>query len=82
MLFQMSKYHPKQIFLISGNVEDKKKQCYACVKFVQRNIFNAYIQFRTLYRNIRDFFFKNYLEAKPMHVFQLDLQYQKALSDL
>ena len=42
------------IFLISGNVENNKKnQCYACVKFFQINIFSVYIKFRALFAYIR-----------------------------
>ena len=59
----------------------KKIQCNACVRFFQGNMLNAYIQFLILYTYIRDNFFDNYLEAKRIQVFPLNLQYQKVLSD-
>ena len=68
--------------MISGNAEyNRNFQCYACVEFFHRNRFNVYMQFRTLYRYICKKIIENYLETKPMHVFPLNLQCQKVLSD-
>ena len=60
----------------------KKSQWSACVKFFKMIRFNAYIQFRTLYTYICDFFYENRLESKRIQVFPSKLQYQKVLSDL
>ena len=45
------------------------------------NKINAGIQFRTLYTNVCDTIFKNYLEPKRIQLIPLKLQYQKSLSD-
>ena len=44
-------------------------------------IFNAHKQFRTLNTYIRENFFKNFLEAKHLQVFPLNLHYNKVSSD-
>ena len=81
ILYEMSKNHPKWLFLASVIAEvNKQFQCDACVKFFLSNIFTAYIQFETLYTYIRKSFFKDLLEPIHMKVFSLKLQYQKVIS--
>ena len=82
ILCQISKNHPKQLFIISVNAEDNKKfQCYACVKFFQMNNFNAHKQFRASLTYFCKNFFENLLKPKRMQVFPLNLQYQNEMSD-
>ena len=63
------------------NEDNKNFRWYVCVKFFQRIIFKACIQFRILYAYIRKSFFVNLLDPKRMKVVSLKLQYQKILSD-
>ena len=66
--------------LNSVNAEDDKQvSTCGCVKFFQRNIFNANVQYRNLYAYIRKSFFGNLLEPKRMPVFSLKLDYLKVL---
>ena len=45
------------LFLVCVNAEDNKDfQCHAYVKCFKRNIFNAYVQSRTLHTHIGEIF--------------------------